>query len=278
MYLITGGSGQLGGALTQIMNNLAVAPTHKELDITNRDKVFSFVKENKPSVIINCAAYNAVDKAENDVKNCMAVNYLGTKNVVEAAAEVGAYLIFISTDFVFDGEKKTPYETYDKVSPLSFYGRSKVKGEEVALSYENSLVLRTSWLFSKRENNFVHAVLKKAMNNESIAVVSDQVGSPTYAADLAETINRLIKIRPTGILHATNEGVCSRFEFAQEVLRQGGFDCEIHSVSSKEYMSPAPRPAYSVLSKKCLDQIGVDRLPDWHDALRRYFVEKELNR
>lgn len=275
MYLITGGSGQLGGALINLFKDQAIAPSHKSLDIIDRERVLSFVREHKPSVIINCAAYNAVDKAENEEDKCMQVNVFGTQNIVDAAREVGAYLIHISSDFVFDGKKETEYEIDDPVSPLSVYGKSKALGEKVALSYENCVVIRTAWLFSERENNFVHAVLTKAKQGVPISVVFDQIGSPTYAVDLAKTIKQLIDIHPTGLIHATNEGFCSRYEFAKEIVKLSGGDCVIKSVSSGIYNSPAQRPQHSVLSKKCLDDLGVNRLPDWHDALAMFLINNK---
>lgn len=269
MILITGGTGQLGKALINCLDGGIVAPTRGEMNITDFEGTSKYIKFIRPSTVIHCAAYNMVDKAENDREACMAVNGYGTANIARTCAEIGAYFIYISTDFVFDGEKQGEYETEDLPCPISAYGSSKLFGERETLKYSGNLVIRTAWLFSESENNFVSAILKAAKDREEISVVSDQKGSPTYAYDLASAIKQASMIHPAGIIHVTNEGSCTRAEFAREILRQAGISARVKEVSSSEIFRAAQRPQNAVFSKKCLDRVGIDRLPPWEDSVGR---------
>lgn len=274
MILITGGTGQLGNALINCIDGDIAAPTHGEMDITDFEGTTEYIKDIRPNTVIHCAAYNMVDKAENDREACMAANGYGTANIARVCAEIGAYFIYISTDFVFDGKKLGEYGTDDMPCPVSVYGESKLLGERETLKYSGNLVIRTAWLFSESENNFVSAILKAAKNRKEISVVRDQRGSPTYAYDLAKAIKQTVAIRPSGILHITNEGSCTRTEFAREIIRQAGMDTKVREVCSRDFPGTAKRPENAVLSKSCLDIAGIDRLPDWKDGLSRCLCNK----
>lgn len=269
MILITGGTGQLGRALAGIFEGAAAAPSRKEMDITDFEGTAAYIKALKPHTVIHCSAYNMVDKAETEREVCMAVNGYGTANIARVCFEMGTYLIFISTDYVFDGNKQGEYDTKDEPCPLSVYGESKLMGERETLKYPENLVIRTAWLFSENENNFVSAILRAADGQKEISVVNDQRGSPTYAGDLAGAIKQAVEIRPSGILHITNEGSCTRAEFAREILRQAGLPVIVKEVSSSKFPSAAKRPGNAVLDKSCLDRVGIKRLPSWEDGVKR---------
>lgn len=272
--LITGGSGQLGKSLRTVLEKkgtICVAPSHSEMDITDQKAVDRVIKNVRPDVVIHTAAYTCVDLAETQKAECWNVNVSGTQNVASASARTGAYLISISTDYVFDGRSQSAYQPFDTKSPLSVYGRSKAEGEEIVLmANKKNVVLRTAWLFGQSPDNFVQAILRAARKNSSIQVVSDQIGNPTYAYDLAELIAKLIKIQPSGIIHGTNAGVCSRAEYAREIIRLAGIDCSVREVLSADYPSPAKRPLHSALSNAGLMELGLSALPAWQDALKRY--------
>lgn len=275
--LITGGSGQLGTSLQRILSRevQCFAPSHSELDITDREAVMRVFDEMKPNIVIHTAAYNRVDLAETQRELCYAVNVLGTKNVAEAGLRVGAYLISLSTDYVFDGKKQSAYLTSDKKNPLSYYGKTKSEGENIVLELNhNNAVLRTAWLFGLSSENFVEAILRKAKEGQMLRVVADQIGNPTYASDLAELIAKMIELRPNGILHGTNTGACSRVEYAREILRIANVNCAIEEISSAEYPTQALRPVRSELSNACLADAGLPLLPKWQDALARYINDK----
>lgn len=272
--LITGGSGQLGKCLQTVMQGLSIsffAPSHTELDITDRDSVIRVFGQIEPDIVIHAAAYNQVDLAETQPALCRAVNVIGTRNIAEMSAEYGAYLLFISTDYVFNGQKKGPYLPHDRKEPVSVYGHTKSNGEDTVLSAsDRNAILRTSWLFGPSTHNFVQAILRASKNREEIDVVSDQIGSPTYADDLAQLIVKFLKIRPNGIFHGTNSGVCSRADYAREIISLSGIECRVHEIESALYPAPARRPLNSQLSNVCLSEIGVPLLPQWQNALRRY--------
>lgn len=279
MILITGGSGQLGTSLRnrlRIAPDIVLAPTHSELDIADPGQVNGFFQQRKPDVVLHCAAFNDVDRAEEEPELCFRTNTAGTGNLAEACRRAEAYLIYISSDYVFDGMKQGVYETSDAKRPLSVYGRSKAWAEEIVLeSSSKNAVLRISWLFGFSQNNFVEAILRAAAGQREIRVVSDQFGSPTYTEDLAGLMLDMIRRRPNGIFHATNEGVCSRAQFAAEILRLAGSQTSIDEVSSAEYPSKAHRPRNSSMSKASLDRAGLCRLPVWTDALARYFEQRK---
>lgn len=271
--LITGGSGQLGTSLQrQLAGTDYLAPSHAQLDITDAEQVYEFFQETRPDAVIHCAAYNNVDLAETEPEQCHLVNVKGTENIVAAAKIFGSYVIYTSSDYVFDGRKVGEYQTADKKNPLSVYGASKSKAEDLVLAETNNAVVRISWLFGPGERNFVRAVLRAARARPSLSVVNDQIGSPTYTEDLAALLYEMLEKRPQGIFHATNGGVCSRAWFAEKVLEVSGIKTEIVGVTSEQYPSSAQRPLNSRLSKVSLDAAGLHRLPEWEDALTRYLA------
>ena len=274
--LLTGGSGLLGQNVQRCMAKTGdelFVPSRSQMDITNPAAVCDYMAYAKPDVVVHCAAYSKVDLAEQEAELCRAVNVNATDYLTRACREQGSYLLYISSDYVFDGTKQAPYETGDRKKPLSVYGRSKAEGEEIVLrSSEKNCVLRTSWLFGSGGNHFVAAMLRLSQTRDAIGVVCDQVGSPTCAEDLAQLICSVCRQQVPGILHGTNEGFCSWADFAQEIMRVSGADCKINRITSSEYPSAATRPLNSRLSKVSLDAVGLNRLPHWSDALERYFA------
>ena len=268
MYLITGCNGQLGRELTARISN-AIATDSDTLDITDFDAIQKFVRENNIDTIINCAAYTAVDRAESDVDLATRVNVNGPENL----ARTGCKLVHISTDYVFDGTSHTPYKTTDAANPASVYGKTKLAGERAILqNNDNAIIIRTAWLYSPHGNNFVKTMLRLGAQRETINVVCDQIGTPTYAGDLADAI---VKILPqinrdtAGIYHYTNLGVCSWYDFATAIMELGGRKCHVNAIPTSEYPTAATRPFYSVLDKTKIVKTFDITIPNWHDALRR---------
>ena len=253
-----------------------IAPAKQEIDITDSETTSNYILRHRPDVIIHSAAYSRVDQAESERDECYRVNVDGTRCVAQAAQECGAYLIYISTDYVFDGKKKQEYLPQDQKSPLSVYGWTKSIGEDVVLAYsQENLVVRTAWMYGPSRQNFVESILRASAQHTSIQVVSDQIGNPTYAEDLAEFLGGIIYQRPAGIIHAVNEGFCTRAELAQEILRLADIPCYVQKISSRQYSTPAQRPSDSRLSTQCLRQRGLATLPPWKDALRRYMKQRK---
>ena len=280
VILITGGSGQLGRSLMTVLTasgHEVVAPSHAEMDVTDGTVASVCIEGIRPQVVIHCAAYNNVDAAETEKACCFSVNAQGTENVARACASVGSRMIFISTDYVFDGRKKGPYLPWDDRAPLSVYGRSKMQGEDFTLQASNrNAVVRTSWLFGPSRNNFVQAILRAVERNTELRVVCDQFGSPTYSEDLAHLLEAFIRTDASGIFHGVNAGVCSRADYAREILRLAGKKCTVCDVATASYPSAAVRPLNSELSTACLSEIGLAQLPPWQDALQRY-IDSEIN-
>ncbi|MGL4332346.1 MAG: dTDP-4-dehydrorhamnose reductase, partial [Bacteroidales bacterium] len=245
-----------------------------ELDITNRDSVKTFVSDNQIKVIVNCAAYTAVDKAEDDQQLCDLINHLAAKNLAEVAKEFKATLIHVSTDYVFDGTKNTPYTEEDTTTPLGVYGVTKLSGER---AIENSgcdyLILRTSWLYSSFGNNFAKTIQRLSSERDNLNVVFDQVGTPTYAADLAALIFQIIEKQQytdnNGVYHFSNEGVCSWYDFAVEIANLSGNNCNIQPCHSSEFPAKVTRPNFSVLDKTKVKKTFAISIPHWKDGLVR---------
>lgn len=272
--LVTGSNGQLGQELKELSNSTKdisfVFTDIKELDITNPKDVENFLSKNKFDTIINCAAYTAVDKAETDKEKARKINAEAVYHLSKYARENNALLIHISTDFVFDGKKNTPYTEEDKPNPLSIYGKTKLEGEKIALKEAKKLIiLRTSWLYSSYGNNFVKTIIKNAKEKKNLRVVFDQVGTPTYAKDLAEVILLLckIKINTKEIFHYSNEGAISWFDFAKAICEIAKIDCEINPILTEEYKTLAKRPHYSVLNKNKIKKYLEIKIPYWKESL-----------
>ena len=276
--LVTGASGQLGSELKELSARYSgysfVFTDTGELDITDAPATASFIADLAPSWIINCAAYTAVDRAEDEEDLATLINGNGVENIVNALEGSDCRLIHISTDYVFDGSRPVPYLEDDIPSPASAYGRSKLAGEKSAMRWPHTMTIRTSWLYSSYGNNFVKTILRKVGSADSINVVFDQVGSPTYAADLAaaimEVISGTIRNRHTfvpGIFNYTNEGVCSWFDLAAEIAAAAGSSCTVIPVRSSAYPSKVNRPAYSVLDKSKIREHYNLIIPHWRTSL-----------
>ena len=270
--LITGANGQLG---TEMRNLSAQHPTHTyfftdvaELDITNREAVQRFVTDNAVDLIVNCAAYTNVDKAEEDEPTARLINADAVENL--ALASRSTKIIHISTDYVFSGDEHLPCREDDPVAPRTAYGRTKLEGEQRLLAAcPDAVIIRTAWLYSPYGNNFVKTMLRLGKERDELRVVYDQIGTPTYAADLATAIYAVIEAPEwhPGIYHFTNEGVCSWFDFTVEILKQSGLNCRVSPILSSEYQYKTPRPHYSVLDKaKIKATFGID-IPYWTDSL-----------
>ena len=284
--IVTGVKGQLGFDCLRVLakrgytNVLGI--DKDELDITDEKAVISFIKKEKPAALIHNAAWSAVDKAEEFPELVHKVNALGPKYLAEGCKEVGAKMVYISTDYVFDGLGDKPFEVDAKRKGLSVYGKSKADGEKfVEDTLKEHFLVRTSWAFGINGNNFVRIMLNLADNGKKeLNVVCDQIGSVTYTYDLAELLADLIETDKFGIYHATNEGYISWADFAEKIFALAGKDVKVNRVTTKEYLALNPvqaiRPLNSRLSKKALDENGFKRLPNWEDALKRYL--KELGR
>ena len=279
-FLVTGADGQLGRAVTGIVGSegaSVVGTSHEDLSVEDGELVRQRISAERPAWVIHCAAWTDVDDCELDPQRADLINGQGTANVVRACQEVAAGLIYVSTDFVFDGASCEAYSETVEPNPISVYGRSKLLGEEsvLAASQPNFFIVRTSWVFGPGGKNFVGAILARAQANHPLRVVDDQVGSPTMTHDLAQAILELQRAEPApGIYHASNEGTCSWHDFACEILRRAGIEgISIDRISSSELDRPAARPAYSVLDCSKLASVRGCSLPDWREGLDRYLAE-----
>lgn len=275
--LVTGAKGQLGYDVVERLKELNIehiGVDRDDFDLTNERQTKEYIVNYKPDVVIHCAAYTAVDKAEDEKEICYAVNVLGTKYVVEACKELNAKMVYISTDYVFDGEKEEPYEVDDKPNPINYYGYTKYQGEEeVKNNLKKYFIVRISWVFGRNGNNFVKTMLRLGQERKEIKVVSDQVGSPTYTYDLAILLCDMIKTDKYGIYHATNEGYCSWYEFACEIFKIAGMDVKVIPIKSEEYPTRARRPRNSMLNKENLRKEGLNYLRNWKIAVEEYLNE-----
>ena len=274
--LVTGCNGQLGTKLRELESSMTSHHFYNtdigELDITDADAVNAFVEDNRIDGIVNCAAYTAVDKAETDADMARRINALAPGLLAEAVHRRGGWMIHISTDYVFDGNHYLPYREDDSPNPTGVYGNTKLEGEQlVTAACPESVILRTAWLYSEVGNNFVKTMMRLGQERDSLGVVYDQVGSPTYAGDLAQAICTIIGqgIVP-GIYHFTDEGVISWYDFTKAIHRLAGITtCQVRPLRSEEYPTPTRRPPYSVLDKAKIRQTyGID-IPYWEDSLRR---------
>lgn len=274
--LVTGCNGQLGSSLRREIDNdpdiEAVYTDYDTLDITNREAVERFLSDHRFDIIVNCAAYTAVDKAESDEILASALNTGAVGNLGEAAVKTGAKVIHISTDYVFSGQGFRPYEENDEPYPQGIYGRTKLEGEALLTSFcQNAMIIRTAWLYSEFGKNFVKTMLDLAETRPEISVVADQIGTPTYAGDLATAIHTIIKHDKwaPGIYHFTDEGVASWYDFTKAIFEIAGKEVKVNPIPTSAYPTPAKRPLYSVLSKsKIKNTYGIE-IPYWRDSLRK---------
>ena len=275
--LVTGAKGQLGSDLVRILNLSGFqvfGMGRSKLDVTNEEVVNKVIQQLKPEIIVHCAAYTQVDKAEIEPDIAFLINGIGTRNIAIAAERNHSKLVYISTDYVFDGQRNQPYNEYDATNPLMVYGRSKLAGEQIVRDFaSNFFIIRTSWVFGKHGNNFVKTVLKHGREKGSLTVVDDQIGSPTYTMDLASFILQLVVTDKYGIYHVSNTGYCSWYEFAKEIIKMAGIQAELIPCTTEEYPRVASRPAYSVMDHMAIRTNGFSVLPPWQDALHRFLRE-----
>ena len=274
--LVTGSKGQLGNEMQVISKKYSsfryFFTDVDELDITDKEKIEQFIVCNKINFIVNCAAYTAVDKAEDDEKTAYLINHDAIKNIGETASKNNVKVIHVSTDYVFDGTNHVPYTEDMPVSPTSIYGKSKLAGERILTEVcPQSVIVRTSWLYSAFGNNFVKTMMKLGRERDSLNVIFDQIGTPTYAADLAEAVMKIISFEKwfSGIYHFSNEGVCSWYDFTKTIHRLAKIDCKVNPIETKDYPVRTPRPFYSVLNKAKIKSTYQIEISHWEESLEK---------
>ena len=280
--LVTGSKGQLGSEIQKISKNYSdykfTYTDIDELDITSKKNVADFISQNNFDIIINCAAFTAVDKCETEKNTARQVNVIAVKNLAMACADNDISLIHISTDYVYDGKNHIPYKESDFTNPESYYGQTKLEGEQVIDEYAiKAVIIRTSWLYSAFGNNFVKTIIKHATAKDELNVVYDQIGTPTYAGDLAtiilDNIKKLELMEGINLYNFSNEGVCSWYDFANEIIELQNINCKINAIETKDYPLPAPRPAYSILNKEKIKTQLNTRIPYWKESLKKCLKE-----
>lgn len=274
--LVTGVKGQLGYDVVSVLNERGIECRGVDIDdfnLTDKNAVISYINKYHPSSVIHCAAFTAVDRAEEDRELCYAVNVDGTVNVADSCSQLDIPMMYISTDYVFSGEGMEPFEVDSPKAPAGYYGLTKSLGEaRVVGTLSKYFIVRTSWVFGFNGGNFVRTMLRLGKEKEQLTVVNDQIGSPTYTADLSNLLVDLILTEKYGVYHATNEGVCSWYDFAKAIMMEAGLSCRVMPITSEQYSSKVKRPLNSRLSKRSLDLAGLSRLPVWQDALKRYII------
>ena len=272
--LVTGVKGQLGHDVVEESQKRgieAIGVDVEEMDITDASKVEEVIKASNVDAVVHCAAWTAVDKAEDEVALCTKVNVDGTYNIAKVCKELDIKMMYFSTDYVFDGQGDQEWKEYDERHPLNVYGQTKCEGEiAVQKLLEKYFIVRIAWVFGVNGNNFIKTMLRLGKERGAVSVVNDQIGSPTYTYDLAKLVVDMIQTDKYGIYHATNEGLCSWYEFACEIFKQAGLDVKVTPVDSSAFPAKAKRPSNSRMSKAELDKNGFNRLPSWQDALQRY--------
>lgn len=276
--MVTGGKGQLGTEVTRYLQERGYevySCGKSELDITDAAQVSQTVGEIRPDVIVHTAAYTKVDLAETEIDEAYKINAYGTRNLAVAAEEAGAKIVYISTDYVFEGNGQDPYHEFMDCHPNSIYGKSKLAGEQMVQQCSTKFfILRTSWVFGKYGNNFVKTMLKLAQNNRELNVVDDQFGSPTYTYDLAQFIEQIIQTKLYGIYHTSNTGFCTWYEFARAIFAGAGVkDMQVNPVGTKDFPRPAPRPANSRLDHMAIRLNGLPDFRHWREALADYLLK-----
>lgn len=275
--LVTGYNGQLGYDVVKRLEANGIeckGTTRNDFKLTNKASVIEYINSYNPEVVVHCAAYTAVDKAEDERELCFDINVNGTRYIAEACKEIGAKMVYISTDYVFDGKGNKPFEVTDTPNPINYYGQTKYEGElEVQKLLEQYFIIRISWVFGSNGNNFVKTMLRLGRERSELNVVNDQFGSPTYTYDLSKLIVDMIYTEKYGVYHATNEGYCSWYEFAIVIFKIAGIDIKVKPIKTEDYPMKAKRPKNSRLSEDCTKNQEFDCLPDWKDAVRRCLDE-----
>jgi len=279
--LVTGANGQLGYDLLRFLadkRDFEVIPAGRsDFDITDYIKVKSYIKNVRPDLIIHAAAFTAVDDCESQKDLAFKVNALGARNAASAARYVGAKLVYISTDYVFDGDKEEPYREFDTPNPINIYGQSKLLGEGfVKEQMSEFFIVRTAWLYGRKGKNFVKTMLQLAMQGRELRVVNDQRGTPTCTEDVAKQLMRLMSTELYGTYHCTSQGECSWYDFAREVFKCANLNVKVIPVSTEEFPRPAKRPKNSVLDNYMLRLEDLDMMPDWRDALNHFMRESDI--
>lgn len=271
--LVTGVKGQLGYDIVkecQKRNIEAIGVDIDEMDITDVNQVNQVIINEKVDAVVHCAAWTAVDKAEDEVELCRKVNRDGTENIANICKELDIPMMYFSTDYVFNGMGNEPWNEYDHREPLNVYGQTKYEGELIVEKLPKHFIIRISWVFGLNGNNFIKTMLRLGKERGVVSVVVDQIGSPTYTYDLAKLCVDMIQTQEYGTYHATNEGICSWYEFACEIFKQAHMNVEVTPVDSNTFPAKAKRPSNSRMNKEELDKHGFERLPTWQDALNRY--------
>ena len=279
--LVTGYTGQLGYDVVKKLekrNIACIGTTRQDFSLTDVEKMKFFIEKYKPDAVIHCAAYTAVDKAEDEPEFCRAVNTDATRELAQICRDIDAKMIYISTDYVFPGDGDNFYEPEDEKAPQNVYGQTKLDGEKAVQEIlDKYFIVRISWVFGTNGKNFIKTMLNLAKTHDKLTVVNDQIGSPTYTVDLAKLLCDMVQTDKYGVYHATNEGICSWYEFACEIFRQANVDIQVDPVPSSTFPTKAKRPHNSRMSKKCLDKVGFNRLPNWQDALSRFLILSKYN-
>jgi len=277
--LVTGVKGQLGYDVMKVLHERKIDCVGTDIDnfdITDFEAASNFITNYHPDVVIHCSAYTAVDKAEDNLELCIAVNVEGPRNIAKVCQTIDAKMVYISTDYVFPGTGDHIYEVNDVTGPLGAYGETKLDGElAVKEQLVKYFIVRISWVFGKNGHNFIKTMLQLGKTHDEVNVVCDQIGSPTYTADLALLLCDMVMTEKYGTYHASNEGFCSWAEFAVEIFKQAGYTTKVNSIPSSKYPTRAKRPLNSRMNKKSLDEASFKRLPAWQDALKRYLKEIE---
>lgn len=278
--LVTGATGQLGWDVVKELKKRNIecrGVGSKELDITEKEAVFAYIRGYRPDAVIHCAAYTAVDKAEDELEKCRDVNVNGTAYIAEACREIDAKMVYISTDYVFGDDGDRPHEVDDPVHPLNVYGQTKWEGEEaVRHTLQKYFIVRISWVFGEHGNNFVKTMLRLGQTHKKISVVADQFGAPTYTADLAPLLYDMVQTDKYGTYHACNGGCCSWAEFAEEIFRQAHMDVKVKHIATEEYPTKARRPKNSRLDTGILKDSDFGSLPEWVKAVECFISEEEV--